>query len=61
MLIIQIVCGWNGMAIGTIAAASSILAREDPLIGSSFPVDGRDPKEYLDAAVKVEKQSKDSF
>ena len=41
------------MAIGTLAAASSVLAKEDPVIGHSFPVDGRKPEEYLDAAVKV--------
>ena len=42
------------MAIGTLAAASSALAKEDPVIGNSFPVDGRNPEQYLDAAVKVD-------
>ena len=41
------------MAIGTLAFASSVLAKENPRIEPSFPVDGRKPEEYLDAAVKV--------
>lgn len=41
------------MAIGALASASSILAKESPQIGSSFPVEGREPAEYLNAATKA--------
>ena len=49
----QVVCAWNGMAIGAFASASRILANEKPKFQATFPVDGRDPEQYLEAAVKV--------
>ena len=41
------------MAIGALATASKVLSKEEPPIASSFPVDGRNPEEYLQAATKV--------
>ena len=42
------------MAIGAFAAASRVLAAlEQPPLGRRFPVEGRPPAEYLDAAVAV--------
>ena len=53
MCIVQIVTAWNGFAIGALAAASRALKSEDPPLGRLFPVEGRDPADYRQAAVKV--------
>lgn len=50
------VVGWNGMAIQAFAAASVVLQQEDPPQGPAFPVEGRAPSQYLQAAIKVEPQ-----
>ena len=50
---VQIVTAWNGLAIGALAAASRGLKSEDPPLGQLFPVEGRDPADYRQAAVKV--------
>ena len=44
---------WNGMAISAYALASRALTQEQPPATRCFPVDGRPPKEYLQAALKV--------
>ena len=50
---VQIVTAWNGFAIGALAAASRGLKSENPPVGRLFPVEGRDPADYRQAAVKV--------
>ena len=52
-MLFQVVVGWNGMAIQAFAAASVILQQEDPPQAPAFPVEGRPPAEYLQAAVNV--------
>ena len=49
----QIVAGWNGMAIQVLASASVILQQEDPPQAPAFPVEGCPPSTYLQAAIKV--------
>lgn len=49
----KVVVGWNGMAIQAFAAASVVLQQEDPTQGPSFPVEGRPPSHYLQAAIKA--------
>ncbi len=49
----QIVAGWNGMAIQALASASVILQQEDPPQAPAFPVEGCAPSTYLQAAIKV--------
>ncbi|KAK9808898.1 hypothetical protein WJX72_005964 [[Myrmecia] bisecta] len=49
----KVVTGWNGMAIGALATASQALQAEQPPISRSFPVEGRNPREYLDIAIKA--------
>lgn len=44
---------WNGLAIGALAAASQTLQKEDPPVPPIFPIEGRQPQEYLEAAVQV--------
>ena len=51
--ILQVVVGWNGMAIQAFAAASVVLQQQDPPQGPAFPVEGRPPSQYLQAAIKV--------
>lgn len=46
----KVVPVWNGMAIGSLAAAARVLMAEDPPVEASFPVEGRNPREYLQAA-----------
>lgn len=50
---LQVVSGWNGMAISALALASRILSSEDPPVEACFPVDGVSPNVYLEAAQKV--------
>ena len=45
------VAAWNGMAIGAFAAASRVLAAEDPPLGRAFPIEGNPARAYLRAAV----------
>lgn len=54
VVVVQVVVGWNGMAIQAFAAASVVLQQEDPTQGPSFPVEGRPPSHYLQAAIKVQ-------
>ncbi len=49
----QIVTGWNGMAIQALASASVILQQEDPPQAPAFPVEGCPPSTYLQAAIQV--------
>ena len=49
----QIVAGWNGMAIQALASASVILQQEDPPQAPAFPVEGCSPSTYLQAAIQV--------
>jgi len=49
----QIVAGWNGMAIQALASASVILQQEDPPQAPAFPVEGCPPSTYLQAAIQV--------
>lgn len=51
--VLQIVAGWNGMAISALAMASRVLPGEDPPVESCFPVDGVSPDVYLEAAQQV--------
>ena len=44
---------WNGMAISAYALASRALTQEQPSATRCFPVEGRPPQEYLQAALKV--------
>lgn len=50
---LQVVVGWNGMAIQAFASASVVLQQEDPPQGPAFPVEGCPPSQYLQAAIKV--------
>ena len=49
----KVVAAWNGMAIGAFAAASRVLAAEQPPCAPEFPVDGCAPGTYLEAAVSA--------
>jgi len=49
----QIVSAWQGMTISAFATAARVLPHEQPPATRQFPVEGRDPKEYLQAALKV--------
>lgn len=49
----KVVAAWNGMAVGAFAAASRVLAAEQPPCGPEFPVDGCAPGTYLEAAVSA--------
>ena len=49
----QIVAGWNGMAIQAFASASVVLQQEDPPQAPAFPVEGCPPSTYLQAALQV--------
>ena len=46
----KILTAWNGMAIGAFAAAGRVLNSEDPPLEKLFPVEGRAPSEYIQAA-----------
>ena len=52
-LLLQIVSAWQGMAISAFATAARVLPHEQPPAAREFPVKGRNPREYLDAALKV--------
>ena len=52
----QVVAGWNGLAIGALALASAVLQAEDPPAQRSFPVEGCHPSSYLKAALQVRLQ-----
>lgn len=49
----QVVAAWNGMSISAFALAGRALQSETPPASPSFPVEGRDPAQYLQAAVRV--------
>ena len=49
----QVVSAWNGMAIGAFAVASRALTAETSPAERQFPVEGCQPKDYLDIAIKV--------
>lgn len=49
----QIVSAWQGMAISAFATAARVLPHEQPPAAREFPVEGRNPQEYLQAALKV--------
>lgn len=49
----KIVAAWNGMAIGAFAVAGRVLMNEDPPIERMFPVEGRDPREYIEIAERA--------
>lgn len=49
----KVVAAWNGMAISALATAARVLATEQPPAQREFPVEGRPPNEYLDAALRV--------
>lgn len=49
----KIVTAWNGMAISAYAQASRALAHEQPPAERCFPVEGRTPSAYLEAALKA--------
>lgn len=49
----QVVAAWNGMSISAFALAGRALQSENPPAAPSFPVEGRDPAQYLQAAVRV--------
>ena len=53
-VLMQIVTGWNGMAIQAFASASVILQQENPPQAPAFPVVGCPPSHYLQAAIKVQ-------
>jgi uncharacterized protein YyaL (SSP411 family) len=46
----KILSAWNGMTIGAFATAGRVLATEDPPLERLFPVEGRNPSEYIQAA-----------
>ena len=46
----KIVCSWNGMTISAFAMAGRILGNEDPPIERLFPIEGRDPRDYVRVA-----------
>ncbi|EFN56229.1 hypothetical protein CHLNCDRAFT_145019 [Chlorella variabilis] len=48
-----IVAAWNGMAISAYALASRILPHEQPPAARCFPVEGRPPGDYLQAALQA--------
>ncbi|KAI3426373.1 hypothetical protein D9Q98_008745 [Chlorella vulgaris] len=49
----KIVPAWNGQAISAYALASRILTHEQPPAARCFPVEGRPPSDYLQAAIKA--------
>ena len=50
---VQIVAGWNGMAIQAFAQAAVVLGSEATPEPRAFPVEGCPPSEYLQAALQV--------
>ncbi len=57
MAALQIVAAWNGMAISAFAMASRVLISEEQPLDFSFPVEDKDPRAYMDAAVRVRSQA----
>ena len=53
MTALQVVAAWNGMAISAFATASRVLASDRQPLDSSFPIEDKDPRVYMDAAVRV--------
>lgn len=49
----QVVAGWNGMAIQAFAQASRVLGSEATPEPRGFPIEGCKPDEYLQAALQV--------
>ena len=49
----QVVTAWNGMAISAYAQAGRVLAVAG--LRRCFPVEGRPPREYLEAGIKVQR------
>ncbi|PRW45152.1 spermatogenesis-associated 20 [Chlorella sorokiniana] len=49
----KIVSAWQGMSISAFATAARVLPHEQPPAAREFPVEGRDPKQYLQAALKI--------
>lgn len=50
---VQVVAGWNGMAIQAFAQASLVLGSEGTAQPREFPVEGCPPSTYLQAALQV--------
>ena len=50
---LQVVAGWNGMAIQAFAQAALVLGSEVAPEPRGFPVEGCPPSEYLQAALQV--------
>lgn len=50
---VQVVAGWNGMAIQAFAQASLVLGSEETAQPREFPVEGCPPSAYLQAALQV--------